>query len=205
MPADPLDVITLAEAKSALNIGTTISKHDAELEGWITAVSNRLDRLVGPVVKRTITAELHDGGTGVVFTRFHPVDSVTSVTEYEDGIGTTLTAETTLTAPQDGYLLRYGRSIRRRSLGADATFPCGRSNVSVTYSAGRFTATADVTYRYRKAAGLILANLWRSQQESRSQYDEFSVAQQNFPRFTIPNAVRDMLHGEVQEPRHLIA
>jgi len=83
-----LDVLTLTEAKEALNLTATQQYDATELPAWITGVSARLDELVGPVVRRTITGETHDGGGHVIRLRYYPVTAVTSVTEYDGTVAT---------------------------------------------------------------------------------------------------------------------
>lgn len=206
-----LDVLTLSEAKLALNLtGTTA--HDVELAGFITASSLRLDELVGPVVRRHITDETHDGGAPSVFLRWWPVASVATVTEYSGTTATVLTPESPGSQPADAYLTEpysadptlKGPQLHRRSSGTDARFADGRGNVTVTYTAGRAVDTAAVDHRFKLAASLILINLWRSQQDSSGGMGEFDVPNQIFPRFAVPNAVRELMHGEVQEPDLLI-
>ncbi|GGM64102.1 hypothetical protein GCM10012275_38290 [Longimycelium tulufanense] len=202
-----LDVLTLAEAKDALNLANTTA-HDEELPAWITGVSLRLDELVGPVVQRTITAENQDGGGHLIFLEHHPITSITSVTEYDNTTATTLTEETNSTKPTDGFLTdRYSADrtllsniLRRRSDNADAFFPPGRNNVEITYVAGRFADTASVDERYKRAAALMVINLWRSQQDSTGNVGEFDVPQLIFPTFSVPRAVRELLNGELQDP-----
>lgn len=202
-----LDVLTLAEAKLALNLSGTTA-HDAELPGWITAVSLRLDKLIGPVVRRTVTAEKHDGGSHQIFLRHHPNTSITNVTEYAGTVATSLSAETSTTKPADAYLVDdyepdaslLSNIVRRRSGDADATFATGRKNIEVTYVPGRFADTASCDERTKKAAALMLINLWRSQQDSTGTVGEFDVPQNIFPTFAIPRAVRQMYDGEIQDP-----
>lgn len=202
-----LDVLTLAEAKAALNLSGTTA-HDAELPGWITAVSLRFDELIGPVVRRTVTAEKHNGGDQRIFLRNHPNTSITSITEYAGTVATVLTAETIASKPADAYLVEdyepdptlLSNIVWRRSSDADSSFPLGRKNVEVTYVAGRFADTASCDERAKKAAALMLINLWRSQQDSSGNVGEFDVPQNNFPTFAIPRAVRQMYDGEIQDP-----
>lgn len=150
--ADPLDVLTLAEAKQALNISESVIKHDAELPSYITAVSQRLDLYIGPVVQRTVTNEVHDGGRPSVFLSLFPVVSVTQVIEYCGTTSTVLAAESNAVKPEEGYLLeRYdpvpslwsGRVLRRK-VGRAARFEPGQANVAVSYVAGRCVSTAEV-------------------------------------------------------------
>lgn len=199
------DVLTLDEAKTALNL-TGTAKHDAELPAWVTAVSRRLDRAVGPIVRREVT-EVLSGGGDVIHTRLYPVSSYTSVTEYSDTTGTVLTVETNLSKPNAAYLpypysgnptLFNGR-LRRRGGGSDVRFTSGDSNVAVVYVAGRFATTGAVDEIYKTAARIMLQNLWSAQSPNVAQVDEFEIPQQRFPRFAIPNAVKELLADEWQE------
>ncbi|MGW5647521.1 hypothetical protein [Saccharopolyspora sp. NPDC003762] len=201
-----LDVLTLDEAKQALNsTGTAVA--DLELAAWITAVSQQLDDLVGPVVARPVTSEAHAGGRHVVLLRHYPIRSVTSVTEYRAGAEVVLTRETVSSRPAEAYLLeQYGPDValwsnwlRRRRSGADAAFATG-STVVASYEAGRFESTVDVAARFKIAAMLMLKNLWRSQEDSVAATGEFMVPASSFPTFAVPRAVREMFPHEVQEP-----
>ncbi|MDA3624254.1 hypothetical protein OU415_02330 [Saccharopolyspora sp. WRP15-2] len=210
--ADPLDVLTLAEAKQALNISESVTKHDAELPSYITAVSQRLDLYIGPVVQRTVTNEVHDGGRPSVFLDLFPVVSVTQVIEYSDTTSTVLTAESNAVKPDEAYLLeRYdvipslwsGRLLRRRA-GRRARFESGQANVAVSYVAGRCASTAEVPERYKLAAKFMLENFWRSQLDATGGVNEFDMPQANFPRWGIPMAARQLVSGEIQEPRQVV-
>lgn len=206
-----LDVLTLVEGKAALNLAGT-SQYDGEIPVWITATSLALDAKVGPIVKRTVTDEFHDGRGSYFYTRLYPVLTFTTVTEYNGTTATVLSVETNASKPSPGYLaeqyepnpaLLSGR-IRRRGSGFDAWFPEGSGNIVVTYVAGRFEDTAAVDERFKSAARLTLQNLWNSQRPNLGDVGEFEVPQSNWPRFAIPNAVRQMLANEWQDaPRAL--
>jgi hypothetical protein len=209
-----LDLLTLQEAKLGLNEQNATGL-DGKLPAWITAVSLRLDGLLGPIVRRTITAEQHDGGSGVIHLRHYPATSITTVTEYDDTTATLLVAETNAFKPADGYLVDpypvpltladgtpvtlLSRRMHRRKSGKDSSFTSGRRNVEVTYVAGRFATTETVEERFKRAAVLTLQNLWQSQRNSTAMEGEFDVPVSNYPRFTIPNAVREMFPGELQD------
>jgi hypothetical protein len=171
--ADTLDVITLTEAKTALNVNVTT--WDTPLAQAITAISRQLDNLCGPIVNRTITDELHDGGTWVVKLRKRPVASITTVTEYDGTNATTLTAETNAAKPTSAYIhdgtpgtITSGL-IRRRSADSDEWFEPGRRNIAVTYVAGRAANTAAVDARFKQAAVMALRNIWTSEMASGSE------------------------------------
>lgn len=206
------DVLTLDEAKRVVDL-TGSTTQDTELQARITTVSERLDKLIGPIVVRTVTGERRDGGYRSVFLRHYPITSITSVTEYRGTTATSLSEETLDSHPVDAYLagqytpdpsLLSQRLYRRRN-GDDEHFARGLLNIEVSYEAGRFADTASVGERYKNAAALMLKNLWRSQQSSSGEFGEFTVPQSNFPTFAVPKAVREMLQGEIQQPRPKVA
>src|SRR4051812_47880552 len=113
------DLLSLAEGKSALNI--TTAAQDAELPGYITAVSQRIDDLCGPVVIRTYTDEQYPGGMGCIVLRHAPASdtaatTVSAVKEYSSGTLTTLVAETlTASTSADYYFNQKTGILERRS------------------------------------------------------------------------------------------
>ena len=163
-----LVLLSRAEAYEAINdhesAASVSSQRDFEvIDVWVPALSLRIDELCGPVVIRTVTDERHDGGVFVIALRKSPASSVTSVTEYDVGVATVLTAEMDATLPADGYVReRLGQVtfINRRSSGYDYPFPHGRQNVKVTYEAGRHDTTAAVDAKFKMAASAILRRLW---------------------------------------------
>lgn len=202
--ADSLHVISLAEAKHGINLDVdpTKDKHDDELRRFITAVSRRLDELCGPVVKRTVTDEVHDGGNGLVFLDKHPVASVTAVKEYSGTTLTTLTAETVASQIADQYLLdtRLGL-LHRRSSGSDILFTTGRANVLVTYVAGRYDNTAAVDGKFKTAAALILQELWKPAAGRWAQnFAGEEVPLGIMPWAALPRPARELLGDELRAP-----
>lgn len=204
--ADSLDVLTLAEAKVSLRIGLNDVSFDDRLAAAITNVSRQIDRFVGPVIKRTIATELHDGDDWTLWTRFMPVFSITTVTEYRGGIPTVLVADTP-SSLVDGYLAapyRFDPSLLsgeliRRSGNRDKQWAPGRRNVDIAYVAGRVATVDLVDPRYKEAAQIVLRNLWRADAQSIAQVGEYAVPTPNFPHFAIPNAVRELLGEEWQQ------
>lgn len=200
-----LDILSLPEAKAALNL-TGVTVHDAEIAPWVTATSLLLDRKIGPVVRRTITDEVLDGGRNFARTRLYPVTSFTTVTEYSGLTATVLTVETNLSHPASAYRPEryssdptlYSGRIYRRATGSSTWYPTGSGNVVVTYVAGRYADTATVDERFKAAARLTLQNLWNSQRPNLAQVGEFEIPQSNWPKFSVPNAVREMLADEWQ-------
>lgn len=198
--ADTLDVLTLDEAKAALNI--TGATFDTELASYITAVSQRLDDICGPIVQRTVTDEAHDGGTPVIWPYLAPVASIVSVVEYVSGTDSALAAETPATSG-DYVLANAGTinsQIRRRSGWATQAFAAGTGNILVTYVAGRFATTAVVAPKFKQAAAIFLSHLWRFEQGQGSATFGGSSEGLGIPSFGTPNAVRDLVAAELRGP-----
>lgn len=201
---DELDVLTLAEAKDELMIGAGDTSKDTTLARKITAVSRRLDQACGPIVVRTVTGEVIEGGGSDAWVKFGPVFSWTSVTEYSGTVAQVLDPEDYDTQPSYGYVAGrggtptsvYSGRLSRRSGGGALVFPVGPEAVRVTYVAGRFADTESVDPLFKEAAAVMLKNAWRTQEAAVQGLGEFDVPAQNFPRFGIPNYVRDMLADE---------
>lgn len=198
--ADTLDVISLSEGKSAINTPSTAgTTFDNEMAAFITAVSRRLDTLVGPVVNRTVTSERADGGSHYIILKKRPVFSVTTVTEYVSTTGTAIVAEGDSSKTGYDYLLDATPGILyRRSSGSDALWARGRKNVVITYVAGRYADTTTVDQKYKIAAGIMLANLWHREQGQVTVEAPLFGPGTNFPTFAVPNAVIELLADEIQ-------
>lgn len=170
--ADTLDVLSLAEGKQAVNITTT--DHDDEIARHITAVSRILDAECGPVVQRTITAEIHQGrGTPSLWVNHPPVVSVTTVREAIGGTITNLSA-VAFGGTTDGYYLNPDLmgQIGRRYGGQPSAW--GRdSQVEFTYVAGRYANTAAVDARFKTCAASILRRLWKREAGTWAQSSDF--------------------------------
>jgi hypothetical protein len=158
MAVDLLDILTEAEATRAA-FGTEAAAQVDQIHRMNTAVSRRIDELVGPVVQRTVT-EYHDGGTDVIYPRLYPVASVTSVTEWDGSAQTVLTADTWgVAGAASGFFLDVDR-ILRRSGGSAYRFTSGSQSVKLVYVAGRYADTAAVDARFKEAAAEVLRRLW---------------------------------------------
>ena len=190
-----LYVLTRDEALSAIatNSGTTQVDPDA-IDRMIAGISRLLDRKCGPVVKRTITAEAHDGGNGSVKLYYAPVATVTSVAEYWFNASHTLLEE--VPGGQATFQFRLNPRqgmLYRREVGFDRPFFPGRLNVITTYVAGRYDTTALVDDQFKEAAALTFASLWRPQYGMRGpDAPPLAVAP-----FALPNAAKEILHGEL--------
>lgn len=164
--ADTLDIVSLNEGKSAVNIATANTSYDTELALFITAISRRVDELIGPVVVRTLTDERHDGGCHSIRLRKSPASSVTTVKEYDRaGTLTTLTAETDTVKQVNGFLLinptPHRAEVVRRTSGSPTPFADGEQNILVTYVAGRAANTAAADALYKLGVSNILRRIWQ--------------------------------------------
>ena len=139
--AAPLGVISLADAKTSLNIKTTAN--DEELRSYINAATRVVEHYVGPVAIRSFS-EVRPSGSVLVLSRI-PVVAVTSLAPvYPSGVTYTVAdldvdAETGIVRHLSG-LWFYGPQ-------------------RVTYTAGR----AVVADNWQVAARIIIQHLWQTQ------------------------------------------
>ena len=197
------DLLSLDDAKSAVRVGASHTLHADRLEAYVSAVSNAIDELVGPVVQRTITGERHEGGTSEIRLRRFPVSSITTVKVWQRGTSTTLTAESLSVA--GGYLAEPDEDdptllcgeLYRRSDWWSIPWECG--TVEVTYVAGRYANTAAVAgTRFHTAAVLALQNLWQGMADSVAVVNEYEGPTTAFPSVVLPKASRDLLWDQIQ-------
>lgn len=192
------DLLTLAEAQSALNDTEVDAGDNAEIEAYIAAVSRFLDWMYGPIIERTVTGEIHDGDMCAIWLRESPVSSVTSVTVN----GTTLTAGVDYyaepSAHRSGLLSGQVTSLEGGLRGG--MFEYGTDSVgavSVTYTAGRFADRDAVDGRFRQAAVLTLQHAFRAEQRTVFQDSQgFATPTSGYPKDWDLRAVRSILMGE---------
>ena len=177
--ADTLDIITLAEGKTAANLNAAAGPHDTKLAQQITAISRIIDSVCGPVVVRTITGELHRGGRRTVRLRHYPVTSITTVKEARwNGTPTTL-SQIAYGGTTDGYRAATWPknptllSGELRRTGNACNWWPGQDNIQVTYVAGRFADTASVDAQFKECAGEVLRRLWKRESGIWAQASEF--------------------------------
>ena len=200
------DIVSVERAKQALDLSPADVRKSDVLATAITAVSQLIDDVAGPIVHRTVTDVL-DSPPG---TRLHltlaPVASITSVKVYDSGTLETLTAETLTTA--GGYLAdlhnridpdrttaRASQVLRRRSSWSDQSWDQG-TRIEVVYVAGRYATTAACAgSRFELAAMLALKSSWRAWEQSAVQVapGEFVVPAGFFPSFTLPDAALELI------------
>jgi hypothetical protein len=195
------DLLTKPEAKRALRISEGDVDEDDILEVYITAASDFLDEQIGPTVARTVINERHDGlnraQTGyrtAVILRNRPVLTIMSVTVD----GTFLTQASDYHAdpyPFDETL--FSGVLRRRWGNVAGPWDYGTANIVCTYIAGRVQATSNVTPRFKRAATIVLENLWRDREAGVEELGEYTVPRQSFPGFAMPRAAAQLLTREM--------
>lgn len=198
--ADTLDILTLSEGHTAINLPVSNTDHDTELAQQITAVSRIIDAECGPVVQRTISAELHRGGAPV-FLRHTPVVSITTVRE---AAGSGITTHTAVTFGQTttGYSLDlHLPGVLYYNVGGYPVAWTAGNTVEVTYVAGRSANTAAVDPRFKACAASILRRLWKRESGTWAQSSDFFIGQDGqvdtvgFFRVAKP-IIDDMLHDQ---------
>lgn len=143
-----MPIVDLASVHVHLNIPTSDTSHDTELQGFIDAAGDLARDVVGPLASELHT-EWHNGGTDTITLDWLPVLSVQSVTEYvaastydltEQPLGTSIGSyEYTVDLPRG--------QITRRAVGDAVRFPAGIKNVVVAYTAGVPDALVPATVR----------------------------------------------------------
>ena len=212
--ADTLDWLTLAEGRAAVNADPASTSLDVRLAAQITAIARIGDDLVGPVVRRTVTAETHDGGTVSIRLRRAPVYAITSVREVRYAGQIDTITESVWGSNTDGWYAR--KSIRnpslftgellRKSSGVETYWPVGVQSVEVTYTGGRYASTSVVDERFKEASRAALRRLWKRESGAWTQSADFFAQQVEqadtlgvgFFDAVVP-VLRQMLADEVQQ------
>jgi hypothetical protein len=180
--ADVLDmsrlIISLGDARAALNIPAAITVNDDELRGYCAAATVVVEDLIGPVLPAT-QVERRSGSGRYALPLFQYPSAVTSV--IEDGV--TLTAS-------DYALDEAGVLWRGSHMGAGTWSSNGVRNVVVTYTVGAATIPPNVLNAARE-----LVKFWysSSQQGTRPQLQPDAPAYPMVAGFAVPNAVADKL------------
>lgn len=201
-----LDILSEQEASHAAS-GVDGALLSVELGRMVTAVSARIDELVGPVVQRAVT-EYHDGG-GVIRPRQTPVASVTTLKHWDNSTLTSYTQDTWGAAGNaNGFLVEQSGSyphdavIVRRSGGVSCGWPAGHRNLELVYVAGRAATTGDVAARYKECAAEVLRRLWDRESSAWSRgsdpFDDETVSRRFFRAFDY--VVQEHLGDELKPP-----
>lgn len=139
-------IISLAEAKAELNKAPGVTLDDEELRSKVLAASQWVEERVGPVVRRTITAERVNPQGGRLWLQ-GPVISLTSITAVTGYPGGPYDVSQVDLDAERGV-------VNPRYAGMPFSWP-----VLVTYVAGRTSVHEDI----RDATKTYLRALWASQ------------------------------------------
>lgn len=137
-PADPRLIISLADAKAALNVPAGTRVNDDELRLYIAATTEVIEDIVGSVLAVTAT-ETFDGGNSAVLLS-QRASAITSVTVS----GTAQTAGTQYVANLTSGIVYAGSSTTY------GTFTAGRQNVVVAYTTGSSSIDPNVILAARE-------------------------------------------------------
>ena len=197
-----MSIVTVAEAKTHLNIPASDTSQDTEIQGFIDAAQPLIEDITGPVATASHT-EYFDGGCSTIVLSWLPVVSVTSVTEYY-GLSTFPLTNQPLGSQTDafGYTLDAATGqITRRTFGGEAAqFAAGAKNVKVVYTAGLNSTPGNV----RLAALELIRHLWQqSQQGGRPRFGGNAIldGENHVPiGFALPDRVVELLAPNRRPP-----
>lgn len=138
-------LLSLADAKSHLNLSTANTTHDDELREYVEAATEIVESYVGPVVTRSHTARVRGYRCEIPL----PHTQVTAVTAITDvRTGTTPVTLSDLTINTAAGVISYKSGV---------SFPYGL--LDITYTVGRSVVKANWTL----AAKIIVKHLWETQ------------------------------------------
>lgn len=136
--AAALNLLSLPDLKTELNIRSTDTTWDTQLTGWLDTAATVVQNVTGPILP-TPRTDVFDGGGEFVILRARWVKSITTVLENIGTINWTLT-EQPLGQSVDAFGYTWDRAtnriVRRTWGGSPASFTPGRDIVQVTYLAG---------------------------------------------------------------------
>jgi len=141
-------LVTLTDVHMHLNIDPSDTSHDAELQGFIDAMTPILTYMTGPILPTVFVGESHDGGSPVIMLFNPPIISVQSVTEFIGTVAYSLSQQQPgSTANNYGFSLdspQSGKLTRRTGAGTPMPFQGYAGGVVVTYTAGLVNVPADI-------------------------------------------------------------
>lgn len=189
------DVLSLEAAKLVLSRTASDLKDDDAIAALVSAISDRLDRACGPIIRRTVTGEqhLHVEGCSVLRLRHQPVVSISTITEYTGATGSALTADS-LTA-EGGYYLQPWWSSDPVGLWTNKVTRRGSFSgpVEVTYVAGRYEDTdAVASTRFHEAAAVFLTFMSQRRNVGVAEVGGYEQPTSVYP-MTMPAIIREIL------------
>lgn len=193
-----LDILTEAQAIRAALGGDDPGSHLTEIVRANSAISARIDALVGPVVQREVT-EYHDGGVIRPFQT--PVTSVTSVTEWDGSTQTVLT-EVAWGVAGSGFSVERSSTHDVVIRASERRFVSGVRSVRLVYVAGRALDTSSVPVRYTEAAAGVMRRLWNREAGAWARGTDPFEQDASSPRFfrAVDYVVDELLHDEKLPP-----
>jgi hypothetical protein len=186
---DPFEtaVLSLGDAKDALNIPQATTTSDSEIQSYVATITSCLERMTGgPLVNRSVTerSEMQSFQT-VIPVRQRPLVSVTSITGASGG-AIDISA---------GLDLDTNAGLIKRKLGLPfyGPFFAWLPQVTVVYVAGW---GASVPAAFSAAARIILQHLWEAQRGplAMPMAGEPAVMVPGFG-YAIPNRAAELLDG----------
>lgn len=179
---DPFEpaILTLAEAKDALDIPTATTSRDAEIQSLVDTITALVeDKLGGPAAPRTVTEFVKAGpGYRSITVRQRPVVAVVSITD--DATGTAI--------PLTDLDVDTNAGIIRRKL--QLPFWSRGPYYTVVYTAGYSPMPAAFGW----AARIILQHMWEVQRgQQRPMFPGEDVMQPTGWAFSVPNRATELL------------
>jgi len=179
--ADLRGLISLQDAKDALNIPASSTSNDDELRLFVSAATQVIEYLAGNILTQTVS-DVFDGGYSTVLLTQQPINSVTSVTEN----GTTL--------PAASYAVNLAAGTVSRIIGTTwYSFLPGKQNVTVNYSTGSAIVPASV----QLAARELVRHWWQfGQQGNRPAFGASTIGEYDgimVNGYAVPNRVIQLL------------
>lgn len=198
-------IVELDDVKDYLNLGTTDRSHDGELLRFVAGLTPVVEFITGPILPKTYTNEMYNGGTPLISLRKRPIISVSNVTEFLGPIAYTLTQ----VAERDqgsiySYLVSPPGSILRTTAGGGVQpFFGGTDSVMVTYTAGFVKTPENVRLGMLE---LLRVNYQQTQQGGGGRIgggsqllDEGEPVQQMLG-FFVPGRVKELLAPNRRHP-----
>ena len=177
------DLLTLAEARAALPLPASDTSKDADLmDIYIPAASSAVEQIIGPVIIREFTRNF-DGGTCQIVLPHRNVLIVSQVID----LGTEL--------EESEYVLDVVTGILTKGfVNSPMPFFYGIKSVTVTWTAGIAADISDVAPAIKLATRIILAHLWRADQQGHRPTPAAEVGVFTSPAgFAIPHRAAQLL------------
>lgn len=197
-------IVELDDIKEYLNLSTTDRSHDGELLRFLAGLTPVVEFITGPILPRTYTNEMYNGGVAIISLRHRPIVSVASVTEFLGPIAYPLTQ---VPSRDQGsiysYVVNPSGSIQRTTAGGGTqAFPGGPDAVSVTYTAGYQVTPANIRLGMLE---LLRVNYQQTQQGGGGRIGGGFLSDESEPStpmlgFLVPNRVREMLGPSRRHP-----